>query len=122
MGSPTSTVLLDRLGSLSVHCRSIPAGRTTLRALASWLEKTTRPSMHTRAAERTWDFILHLGRFASESGGLRYRPALVCFAHLITVSGYRSIRICLEEKRRGGHRETRARGIVEKLRYWGSPG
>src|SRR5579864_6211916 len=76
-----SIVFVDRFGSLSVHCRRVPAGRTTSRALASWLEKTTKPSRDTaRDTERTCDFILHLGRFASKIGGPANGSALVICA------------------------------------------
>lgn len=62
-GSPTSTVAEEKLGSLRVHCKRVPAGRTTSLALAPRLRRTTRPSRLT--ARATWtrrNFILHLGR------------------------------------------------------------
>src|ERR1700739_3788654 len=64
MGSPTSTVLVERFGSLRVHCRSVPAGRTTSRASANGLSvRTTRPSRaNAGIACGKVDFILHLGR------------------------------------------------------------
>src|SRR5215470_14766558 len=41
-GSPTAAVAEEKLGSLRVHCRSVPAGRTTLCALALRVKPSNR--------------------------------------------------------------------------------
>src|SRR5208283_1825566 len=57
-GSPTATDAEEKLGSLSVHCRRVPAGRTISRALAHKVRRETKHSRDTtRSATAELDFI-----------------------------------------------------------------
>src|SRR3981081_2762893 len=52
-GSPTATVDEEKFGSFIVHCKSVPAGRTTSRVLAL----RVKPSARTARGAQTIDFI-----------------------------------------------------------------
>src|SRR5215470_12854722 len=50
-GSPTAAVAEEKLGSFRVHCRRVPAGRTTLCALALRVKPSNRVA---RVAQNTY--------------------------------------------------------------------
>src|SRR5882724_3687668 len=86
-GSPTATLAEEKFGSLRVHCKRVPAGRTTSRALAPTLRRDTRkPSAITaRVANANLDFIPHLGRTP------RIDLALNCRTHAKSPRGFANL-------------------------------
>src|SRR5579864_7605681 len=69
---------VEKFGSLRVHCKRVPAGRTVSRALAPRLNVTTiRPSTLTARAARTRiDFILTSVAHPKFLAGSGARPRL----------------------------------------------
>src|SRR5579863_3550433 len=77
-GSPTATVEEEKFGSFMVHCRRVPAGRTTSRALAVKVKvETTRHTADTASAVRRLNFISHLWIASPQNDGPSCGPVLI---------------------------------------------